>query len=190
LAPAAFHVAPGGSFQPGLAMCFLSDDEGQTWYQSQSELALPGSGSGLQEPGVVELRSGRLLMLCRTDQGCHYRSFSRNGGVTWSRPLPTDIEAPCSPAGITRIPRTGDLLLVWNDHSRQPELGGSRVPLTIAVSRDEGRTWAHRKDIETDPAGSYCYTAVEFVGDQVLLSYMTFRLASRMTLMDLDWLYQ
>ena len=86
-----------------------------------------------------------------------------------------------------RIPRTGDLLAVWNDHSQLPEAwravdashpdpqrppaSGLCTPLTIAISRDEGKTWEHAKNIETDPAGWYCYTAMEFTGERVLLGY-------------------
>jgi len=53
----------------GVALCYYSDDAGQTWKRGKSELeAPPSSRSGLQEPLAVELADGRLMMLCRTDQ--------------------------------------------------------------------------------------------------------------------------
>ncbi len=172
--PAALHGLPGTGFiGRGKAMCFLSDDNGKTWRQSESILeAPPKSKSGLQEPGVIELRDGRLMMLCRTDQGCQMRSWSEDGGNTWSTPEKTNIESPVSPASFERIPQTGDILLVWNDHSQiPPELSGKRTPLTLAVSRDEGAGWSNRHVLEDNPRGWYCYTAITFVQKHVILGY-------------------
>jgi hypothetical protein len=47
-----------------------------------------------------------------------------------------------------------------------------RTPLTVAISKDEGGSWIHRKRLEESPEGFYCYTAIEFVDDHVLLAYM------------------
>jgi len=72
--------------------------------------------------------------------------------MTWSDAEPTDIRSPLSPASIKRIPKTGDLLMVWNDHADiAAVLRGKRTPLTVAVSRDEGKTWEKRKTLYDDP---------------------------------------
>ncbi|MFO7975661.1 MAG: sialidase family protein [Candidatus Hydrogenedentota bacterium] len=172
--PTARHSLPGESFQRrGQAMCFLSDDNGETWYPSQSILDAPeNSKSGLQEPAVVALKDGRLMMLCRTDQGCQMRSFSTDEGLTWTPPEKTNIISPVSPATIERIPGTGDLLLLWNDHSDiEPSLKDKRTPFAAAISRDEGQTWENVRLLENDPNGWYCYTALEFVGDFALVGH-------------------
>ena len=172
--PAARHSLPGASFRGrGQAICYLSDDNGRTWRAGDTLLEAPEtSGSGLQEPTVVELKDGRLLMLCRTDQGCQMRSFSTDSGVTWSPVERTDILAPVSPATIERIPSTGDLLLVWNDHRAIPDaLKGKRTPLTAAISSDDGLTWGAPIVLEDAPAGWYCYIAMDFIGDNVFLGY-------------------
>lgn len=172
--PCARHNLPGGKWTArAVALCFLSDDDGKTWRKGRGELHGPqGSKTGLQEPGVVELKDGRLMMLCRTDQGCQYRSYSKDGGETWSPAEPTDIRSPVSPASVKRLPKTGDLLLVWNDHRAiDARRRGKRTPLTVAVSRDEGKTWEKRKTLEDDPDGWYCYTAIAFVGDRVVLGH-------------------
>ncbi len=156
------------------AMAFYSDDDGRHWKRSRTIMVAPiESASGLQEPGVIELRDGRLMMWHRTDQGSQFRSYSEDGGDTWSVPEPSCIISPLSPASIKRLPQTGDLILVWNDHSAIDERRrGKRTPLTIAISRDEGQTWIHRKNLETKHLdGYYCYTAIEFFGDDVLLAY-------------------
>lgn len=170
--PAARHSLPNEKFRPrGEGMCFLSDDAGKTWRPSETILqAPPDSRSGLQEPGVVELKDGRLMMLIRTDQGCQCRSYSADGGVTWSDVETTDLLSPLSPATVQRIPKTGDLLLAWNNHKDiDPERKGKRTPFTVAISRDDGKTWEHIRNLEDDPFGWYCYIAMEFVDDVVLL---------------------
>lgn len=197
--PAARHSLPGQDFQHrGAALCYLSDDRGETWQRSDTILeAPPDSRSGLQEPGVIELKDGRLMMLARTDQGSQFRSYSSDAGITWSPAEPSDLVSPVSPATFERIPKTGDILLAWNNHKGIDEaLRGKRTPFTVAISRDEGQTWEHVKNIEDDPHGWYCYTAMEFVGDCVLLGHCagdrrTGGLNRTQVLrIDIDWLYR
>lgn len=197
--PAARHAAPGQKWvNRSVALCYLSDDAGKTWRRSTSVLeAPPQSRSGLQEPLVQELKDGRLLMLSRTDLGCQYRSTSSDGGDTWTPVEPTSLRSPLSPASTARIPSTGDLLLVWNDHAKiEPSLKGKRTPLCAAVSKDEGATWGPSKTLADDPDGWYCYTAIEFVGDRVLLAHCAGdskvgRLnRTSFTSFDVAWLYR
>jgi hypothetical protein len=167
----------------GIALFFLSDDGGRSWRESRDWWALPArSGSGLQEPGVVELADGRLRAFCRTDLGWQYEMLSDDGGETWTPPQASDFRSPCSPLSIKRIPATGDLLAVWNDHSGRlapvsPDGSGDaqtswgRTPLVCAISRDEGRTWGGHKLLESDPSRGFCYTAIHFTDDAALLAY-------------------
>ncbi len=187
----------------GIAVFFLSDDAGATWRESKDWWALPErSGAGLQEPGVVELNDGRLYGYCRTDRGCQYELFSEDGGETWTPPRPASFLSPCSPLSIKRLPATGGLLAVWNDHDPRwgEPVGGvrphhGRTPLVTAVSRDEGRTWTHHRRVECAPDHGYCYTAIHPLADAVLLayccgSYQTGILAdSCVRRLSLDWLY-
>lgn len=179
--PVALHTRDGKWSGRGTVMCYLSDDHGKTWRRSRSVVECPTpSPGGLQEPGVVELKNGELLMFCRTMLGSQYYLRSRDGGDTWSTPEPSELLSPLSPASIERIPSTGHLLAVWNDHrdvgddfkAVDGKTGGKRTPLTVAISRDEGKTWTNRKHLLTDPDGWYCYTAIEFVKDRVLLAYV------------------
>lgn len=175
--PVALHNKPGQK-EPdwaGRVMCYLSDDTGKTWRRSQSTLtgfAPGGQRVTVQEPGVVQLNDGRLMMFCRTGSGSQYVAYSSDQGDTWSKLAPSDLSSPLSPATIERIPWTGELLCVWNDHSAEhayPE--GKRTPLCAAVSRDEGKTWSRSRLLESDPEGWYCYTAMTFLDDRVLLAY-------------------
>ena len=159
-----------GSLLLSHIVCFYSDDNGHTWMQSK-----PVSNPNhivLQEPGVVELSDGQLMMYCRTNVGVQYESFSTDDGELWSVIQPGIIKSPRSPASIKRIPSTDDLLLVWNNtYDYAQRLGGNRTPLNIAVSKNSGATWENTKTIEDDPDGWYCYTAIEFTDDTILLAY-------------------
>lgn len=180
IVPAAFHRSRGTdphssrSFDSrGIAMWFYSDDEGQTWQESATWWSMPAiSRSGLQEPGVVELANGQLFAWTRTDQGAQYGFTSADAGKTWSAPMPTELKSPTSPASIKRLPNSANLLAIFNDHSgRFPLVKGKRTPLVAAISADGGRTWPNARRIEEDPDGWYCYTAMHFTDDAVLLAY-------------------
>ncbi|HBC30985.1 MAG TPA: sialidase [Clostridiales bacterium] len=145
---------------------YYSDDNGLTWHCSE-EVSNP-LGVVTQEPGVIELKNGTILMIIRASGGFQQLSFSKDKGKTWSPMVTSNIHSPLSPASIARIKSTGDLLLAWNNNGSNQ----SRTPLTLAVSKDEGQTWELVTDIETDPDGSYCYVAIHFTKNDVLLSYL------------------
>lgn len=197
--PLARHARGGGRKSVrSTSLCAYSDNGGRTWRKSSTELEGPeASRTGLQEPGVIELKDGRLMMFMRTDQGCQYRSHSRDGGDTWSPAEPSNIISPLSPASIARIPTTGDLLLVWNDHEGVDEARkGKRTPFRVAISKDEGVTWERKKTLDDDPDGWFCYTAIEFSGERVILAHCAGdskvgRLSrTRFTSFDIAWLYR
>jgi hypothetical protein len=200
ICPVALHNRPS-YIEPdwsGILLCYFSDDSGQTWQRSTS--ALKGSHPDgtrilLQEPGVLELQDGRLWMWARTNEGYQYQSWSSDGGDTWTPPVATNLRSPRSPASIERLPGRNELILIWNDHA-QFELGDDpgRTPLAVAISSDDGKTWQPRRILEDDPGGWYCYTAIDFVGDRVLLGYCAGERAkgglnvTQITSFTVDWL--
>jgi sialidase-1 len=178
--PVAYHRMNGpdaGNYNSfdrrAVAIWYLSDNDGETWREADDWWAIPvRSGTGLQEPGVVELADGRLFCWARTDQGMQYGMMSEDGGNTWSTPAPTTLSSPVSPASIKRLPGSASLLAVWNDHSGAfPFPERKRSPLASGISSDNGVTWTNRKLLEPDPDGWFCYTAIHAVGDAVLLAY-------------------
>ena len=111
---------------------YYSDDNGITW-KSSPELANPDNVI-LQEPGVVELKNGEIMMIIRASPGMQYKTYSKDRGQSWTAAEPTNIKSPLSPATIQRIPSTQDLLLVWNNNGGEnPAIKGKRTPLSIAV---------------------------------------------------------
>jgi len=156
----------------------LSDDEGKTWRRSRTLLDKDTSGSrvNFMEPGLVEVSTRRILMVIRTKLGCQYLSESGDQGENWTPPQPSALLSPEAPATLIRIPSTGDLLVVWNDHCGQSEdyrrsQPPIRTPLAAAISRDGGRTWENEKLVEDRAGHGYCYIAVAFAGERVLLAY-------------------
>ncbi|MCK5852281.1 exo-alpha-sialidase, partial [bacterium] len=179
----------------GKIRCYYSDDEGKTWNRSK-DAANPDQAT-TQEPGVIELKDGRLMLFCRTESGVQYISHSSDQGESWSTLKPGNIKSPLSPASIERIPQTGDLVLVWNNNYKAIRDGGQRTPFNLAISKDEGETWQKIKTLESDPNGWYCYTAIEFIGDDHLLlghcagdrSKNVGLATTQITRLNLDWIY-
>ena len=182
---------------------YFSDDDGRTWQQGEGWIDLPLRGA--MEGHVEELRDGRILMVMRTQLGAVFHSHSEDGGRTWSKAQTTGLRAPESCPELVRIPSTGDLLIVWNNSLYDPGFGshyGKRSPLTVAISRDEGCTWANPRDVETDPLRAYsnpvCYVTSR---DKVVLMYWTLpydtttwrmnvkRIDLRAAVFDVAWLY-
>jgi sialidase-1 len=123
------------------------------------------------EPSIVERRDGSLLMLLRTQLGYLYRSESFDGGDTWTPARSTGVVGSESPVNVKRIPSTGDLLMIWS-HCNDPKLShGGRNPLTAAISRDDGDTWEHIRNLEDDASRTFSYPSIAFRGGEVLVTY-------------------
>jgi len=190
LAPVAWTEEAHGEKAHYLSLCFISDDDGRTWRKGPGIVDLPKRGA--MEPGLVELKDGRVLMIIRTQLGTIHRAYSHDGGENWTEPEPSGLRSPEAPATIARIPSTGELLLCWNNSLPDPDdHWGPRTPLTLAVSRDEGRTWEGFRDLETNKDHGYAYTSITFVGQVAVLSYWDQDEAGvglRVTRVPLEWL--
>ncbi len=185
LVPANYHRMKG--FDPtdwrsfdgrGMPCLFYSDDDGASWQEGRGTCStcLPHSQSGLQESGLLERQNGAVWQWMRTDAGCQYEAFSVDGGDNWTIPTPSRFTAPCSPLSMKRMPGSGKLLAVWNPIPNYigraiQKAGWGRTPLVLATSADDGATWTEPFVIEDDPAHGYCYTAIHFTADAVLLAY-------------------
>ena len=113
--PVALHALKGAGIDPNAAiMCYFSDDYGVTWHKSNQ--VENQDNITLQEPGVCELNDGKLLLYCRTNKGVQYFSRSDDFGENWTPVIAGNIKSPLSPASVKRIPKTGDLLLIWNNN--------------------------------------------------------------------------
>ncbi|WP_206610968.1 sialidase family protein [Mariniphaga sediminis] len=193
----ALHT-PGGEWKNQADLfSYYSDDNGKTWTSSAK---VPNTTDVVtQEPGLIEMKDGRIMMYIRASGGFQQLSYSSDKGKTWSHVEASNIPSPLSPATIERIPGTGDWLLVWNNNDgSNPEIKGKRTPLTTAISKDEGKTWNYIKNVNDDPDGWYCYIAIHFVDKKhVLLSNCagsrsqgTGLSVTDLTLLDNKWIYK
>lgn len=158
---------------------FISDDDGKSWRISHGKCSMPYGSvcrSGLQEPGVLELESNILWAWARTDIGRQFEMYSIDGGDSWTTVQPSRFTSPCSPLSMKRM-KDGKLIAIWNPvpnyNGRKISAywSGGRNPLVYAVSSDNGKTFSDVKYIENDETHGYCYTAIHFTSDALLLGY-------------------
>lgn len=206
-----FDVETEGHF-PASEACrvYYSDDNGRHWQASDGWIMgwrqKQVITDTFTEGDAVELADGRILMIGRSLTGRLYQAFSPDKGHSWWPGAgPTELMSSYSPARICRLPKSGDLMVLWNQVSREEiRKGLRRSRLSTAVSNDGGKSWHHFKNLEaidslagvskvpTDPDISpvvgddqvgavpedyaiFHYPSISAVGDEVFISYATDR---------------
>ena len=156
IAPA---ILPGGRillplYSDGynLSLVAISDDNGSTWHPSA-----PIVGRGNIQPVILQRQSGELVAFMRDNgnpPGRIMASYSRDRGENWT-PV-QDIALQNPGASITAlVVANGDWWMIFNDSET------SRSNLSLAVSHDEGRTWAQKLVLENSQnGGRYAYPAI------------------------------
>lgn len=129
------------------------------------------SKNGNLQPSPVELEPGHLLAYCRRgggygpgEMGYIVASESRDGGLTWSEGRDTELPNPNSAVELIKL-QSGKLLLVYNPSMTE------RVPLTVALSEDGGKSWPRRLDIATGPGGLAYPSAVQTKDGRIHVVY-------------------
>ncbi|MCX7825859.1 MAG: FAD-dependent oxidoreductase, partial [Verrucomicrobiae bacterium] len=161
------------------ALVFFSDDGGATWKRSQAA-QIPDGPRGMAEPCVIELKDGRLLMLARGGLGALLKSYSSDGGQTWTPGTRTTLVSPLSSFTLHRLPDSR--LIVFYNHAVPYEHGGAfpRNPLCYAVSSDEGDSWSAPTVIDDTgvadgndgkPSLQIVYPGAVFLKEGILLFY-------------------
>ena len=190
IAPIEFELVTSGDDHAGyISYSVYSDDNGYSWHESKNMVnMLPVEA---QEPHVVELRDGRLMMLMRTYSGYVARAYSTDRGESWSdgKPVP-DLKLPSrtsSALNIKRIPKTGDLLLLrCSSGPDQPPY--RRTPFVSVISKDDGETWENERVMMGDPEDDYGYPSLLFVDDTAIISYHQ-RDGLHVLRIGVDWFY-
>ena len=177
--PTACHpIVNGSGSYFGKCRMFIADENGRNFKKSKLLALTPRgySGTGLQEPGVVELPDGRLYGYFRTDRCFQYESFSSDKGQTWSKPVPSRFTSPDSPMLILRNPYSGIYYSLWNpvpnyngriDPTKR-WVNAGRTPFVLAQS-ENGIDFSEYTVIEDDPEHGYCYPAICFLDEKTLL---------------------
>ncbi len=116
-------------------------------------------GKGVIQPTLWQDDKGDVHMFMRSTSSRIFRSDSADGGRTWCTAYDTGLPNNNSGIDLVRM-NNGDIVLVYNPRENLPGMfNGPRTPLTVAVSKDNGGTFTHLIDLETQE-GAYCYPAV------------------------------
>ena len=125
----------------------------------------------------MELADGRVMMWIRCNGGSQFKSFSEDGGDTWTPAVPAhEFPSTEAPLSMKRDPVTGRLAAIWCDRDPRWHITPSkgtweRTPLAIAWSDNEAHSWHGHRLLENDPNAGFCYTAILFTKDALLLAY-------------------
>ena len=163
----------GGPKDNQIASARYSDDNGKTWSESENDVVLPLRGA--MEPHIAEVDGDHLIMVVRTQIGGPFAAHSYDGGCSWSKPQTMGLSGCESMPVVARIPKTGDLLLIWNNSNYDPSFDhfGRRTPLRTAVSQDGGETWQHRRSIKSDPTWEYTNPSCTMLSnDRAIITYL------------------
>ncbi len=97
------EIGPGNDRNSEGSRMYFSDDQGMTWCRSENEVLVRYrvgpelvAVSHCEEPAIVELTDGRIMLFGRTITGRLYRAFSSDRGNTWSEAEPTQLASSYS----------------------------------------------------------------------------------------------
>ena len=182
-------LAPGSTEQ-GIWKAFVDrSDDGKTCNKSQEveispleyqsgertvgkdDSSIPVSeqsfyGRGVIQPTLWESIPDQVHMLLRSTEGMIYRSDSKDGGDTWTEAYATEL--PNNNSGIDMIrSKDGKLFLVYNPIGVN---WGDRTPISLVVSKDDGKTWEKIRDLSTGE-GEFAYPAIIQDEDFLYITY-------------------
>lgn len=129
-------------------LLWLNERHGTLDYQ---KTRIAGGCSSLQ-PSLIPLEARRAIVLLRdyTSEKRIFITRTEDGGHSWSRPAPTFLPNP--DAGISGLRLSdGRILVAYNDSTEK------RDTLSLALSKDEGRSWQQISNLENDPYKSFSY---------------------------------
>lgn len=149
----------------GAVRIYISHDDGETW--EKGPILSADDGNLIREPALCLRKDGVIRMFTRTCPGTtgwgtgikslvSYTAESRDGGKTWTKPVPTDIVN--NESKIDVISWDDDtIFMAYNDTPIAD--WHERSPLTLAYSKDEGKTWKNLIELACAP-GNKCQPAM------------------------------
>jgi predicted neuraminidase len=165
-------LAPASNELKGVWNAFVdrSQDNGKTWASSAflkvNRDSVPGEG--VIQPALWESAPGKVHMLLRSSAGFICRSDSEDHGKTWSPVCRTSLPNPNSGIDVTKL-ENNKLVLIFNPDA---ENWGSRSPISLAVSGDNGKTWQPVIELERGSEDDeFSYPSVISFNDTVALTY-------------------
>ncbi len=154
------------------SLFFRYDPETREW----AETNRVHSRLGNIQPSVAQIDANFLVAYSRRGggygplaDGFLVRTESRDGGRSWSPGEDSQFPNPNAATDLIRL-KNGHLLLVYNDSNQ-----GERMPLTIAVSVYNDRTWAFQRDIVTGEGTAAYPTAIQAADGKIHIMYTSHR---------------
>jgi predicted neuraminidase len=130
----------------------ISSDTSKRW----RECKVPDS-DGLVHPDVLKVGVNSFVAFFRSRFADWIYRATSTDGCTWTSPVKTSLPNNNSSIQVTRL-RNGHMVIAFNNTSgpEGPRVGktGPRVPLSVALSEDNGVTWTAVRDLERSEAGS------------------------------------
>ena len=156
---------PGYPAQIEHAFVVMGDhDEKGVLSWRASDLVVPDmsrTSCGVNEPAIVELRDGRIAMICRGDNGFFpekpgykWLCFSENNGRSWSEPVPLGctegepIESGSNGSFVTKSVRTGKIYWIGNP-ALDARPNGNNPRTTLAVFEVQEEPFALKRETMT-----------------------------------------
>jgi len=124
-------------------------------------------GRGVIQPTLWESTPGIVHMLLRSSEKRIFRSDSEDYGKSWCDAYPTQL--PGNNSGID-LALTNDKRAIVLAYNPVAANWGSRTPLSLATSTDNGATWEHLMDLETGE-GEFSYPAIVSQNDIFHITY-------------------
>jgi hypothetical protein len=143
---------------------FMGPDTGSFFYRKKkgatqwTPTKLIHSRIGNLQPSIVQINDSYLIAYSRRgggyeakDGGHLVRSESRDGGFTWGEGTDSAFPNPNAATDFIKL-QNGHLLLVYNNNG-----GSTRMPLTVAISVDDDKSYPYKRDIVNKPGDSAAY---------------------------------
>lgn len=134
----------------GYSFFMRSTDGGASWHEAGRILTRPGN----LQPAVVELEDGAVMALMRTwgKNGRTWKAESLDQGMTWSPAQEISIPNPRSALDMIML-ESGSIVIAFNNSESK------RTPLTVALSKDGGKSWPWMRDLENGE-GRFSYPSL------------------------------
>ena len=127
----------------------------KTWTESNRIF----SANGNLQPAPVQITDNYLIAYCRPGGDFEpntrrfvIRSESRDGGNTWTKGENSQFPNPNSAIDFIKLAKWPSTGLVFNDTNVD-----DRMPLTVAISTDNDRSYPHRRNIVNKPGDTAAY---------------------------------
>lgn len=132
------------------ACVYYSDDEGETWTKSETDMTTEATGLNLQEPKTVDLPDGTVRTYFRSDLGFLYYADSKDGGKTFGEFKRSNFISVQHAFNIERDPyNTDTYYMIWeyDNTNENPVRQYPRTRAALAVSYDGCKTWNYVMDL-------------------------------------------